>query len=369
MKKVVIESKYLYNYEHPEDGITVGGTQRYSLDIGRMFFDMGYKVFFITKSNSDFQVDYNDWATIISLNVPQGNVGDIEFSTKVYRYCKKLDADIACYSDLEIGWPKCYENSFAIQHGIHWDNPYMIKNKFVPKYIYPKAITKFKKIICVDTNFINWCRERNKNYFNSTEKFVYIPNYADTDIFVYKYREITDTELTLFYPKRLAKARGFNIFMDMCKVLIDKGYSIKPVLAIEDFKRDTFFKMYPYYKDIKIETVHPLFNEMPQYYYEAFLTFIPTIWSEGTSLAAIESICCGCPVIASDVGGLANIIIPEFNGIIISPKLESFVKATEAIINNRKLRDNMAKNCRYMNQILGKNRWERQIKNALNFLL
>ena len=100
----------------------------------------------------------------------------------MFDYCKKLDVDIACYLILEIGWPKCFENSFAIQHGIHWDNPYLKKDKLIPKYIYPKAIKNFKKVICVDTNFINWYRERNKNYFASADKLVYIPNYADTDI-------------------------------------------------------------------------------------------------------------------------------------------------------------------------------------------
>ena len=61
MKRVVIESKYLYNYYQPEKGITVGGTQRYSLDLGRLFYSMGYKVYFVSKSNAEFEVNYNNW--------------------------------------------------------------------------------------------------------------------------------------------------------------------------------------------------------------------------------------------------------------------------------------------------------------------
>jgi len=66
---------------------------------------------------------------------------------------------------------------------------------------------------------------------------------------------------------------------------------------------------------------------------------------------------------------LANAIIPEFNVIIVPPTVEAFVKVTERIIKNKKLRSNMAKNCSNLNEIFSKNRWERQIKNAIHSLL
>ena len=48
-------------------------------------------------------------------------------------------------------------------------------------------------------------------------------------------------------------------------------------------------------------------RNMPAYYSSAKLTIIPSIWSEGTSLAALESMSCGTPVVSTDIGGLPDL--------------------------------------------------------------
>ena len=37
MKKVLIESQYLYQYQYPEKGVTVGGTQRYAIESAKSY--------------------------------------------------------------------------------------------------------------------------------------------------------------------------------------------------------------------------------------------------------------------------------------------------------------------------------------------
>lgn len=366
MKVIVIESMYLYNYNKPEDGITVGGSQRYALDLGKMFHSNGYKVIYVTKAKSNSERSLDNWATIVAFDSPYGEKGRIDFSKRVYSYCKNIKPDIACYSDIEIGHPYCYENSFALQHGISWDNPNnSLKNK-IKSFFYLKAVHKFKRIICVDTNFINWCRERDKEYFKNPSKLVYIPNYADENQFVYSYKEWSKNQsIKLLYPRRLVEHRGFSIFMNMCSQLINKGYNITPVLAFEDFKKEEFIKSYPQYKNINCEIVHPSLNEIQKYYYEAYLTFVPTKWSEGTSLSAIESISVGCPVIVSDVGGLGNIVLPGFNGYIVPPCVDEFVKITEKLLNNCEMRNKLSQNCKIMNEVFGKERWKSEVFNAI----
>jgi len=369
-KKIVIETQYLYNYQKPEDGITVGGTQRYSIDLGYLFYKLGYDVIFITKANKNFETKYEDWAKIIAFNSPFGEKGRINFSKRVYKYCKKINADVVCYSDITVGLPYCYENSFAIQHGISWDNPKNIIKNTIINYTYLKSIHKFKKVICVDTNFINWCRERDLKYFRNPEKLVYIPNYADEEQFKYSYKEWTSNEtFKLLYPRRLVAHRGYNIFMGMCEILLKEGYKIKPILAFEEFNIIKFIDKYPQYKNLGCEIVHPKSNEIQELYKQAYLTFVPTIWSEGTSLSAIESISTGCPVIVSDVGGLGNIVLPEFNGYIVPPTINDFVRITKKLLNDVNKRNELARNCSCMNKIFGKKRWEKQILEAIRPIL
>lgn len=369
-KKIVIESMYLYNYYNPESGLTIGGSQRYSIDLGRLFFNLGYEVIYITKARVNMENNLDGWATIIAFNSPYGEKGRVNFSKRVYSYCNKIKPDIVCYSDLEIGFPYCYENSFALQHGIDWDNPYYkLKNKF-KSYFYVKAIHKFKRVICVDTNFINWCRERDKQYFNNPNKLVYVSNYADEVQFQYEYSKWKHgSTFKLLYPRRLVPHRGFNIFMDMCEQLAAKGYDVEPILAFEDFRDDDFKVTYPQYSKLNCRIVHPKMSEIQKYYKESFLTFIPTRWSEGTSLSAIEAMSTGCPIIVSDVGGLGNIVLSGFNGYIVPASVHDFVIITEKLLNNIEKRNEMARNCIIMNETFGKKKWETQIIDAVQFML
>lgn len=369
-KKIVIESMYLYDYDNPEKGVTVGGSQRYTIDLGRLFNKLGYEVFYITKSKVNMESDFEGWATIISFDSMKGEKGNINFSKRVYEFCKKLKPTLACYSDLQVGYPYCYENSFALQHGIAWDNPYEKFKNMVKSYFYIKAMLKFKRVICVDTNFINWCRERDKHYFNNPDKLIYIPNYADEKQFQYSYKEFKAGDVfKLLYPRRLVAHRGFDIFMEMCKILINKGYNIEPILAFEDFRNDEFKIRYPEYKRMNCTVVHPTMDQIHKYYKEAYLTFVPTKWSEGTSLSAIEAMSTGCPVITSDVGGLGNIVLPGFNGYIVPPSVNEFINITEKLLNDITKRNELAFNCSSMNKVFGKGRWEKQILNAIKPLL
>ena len=276
--------------------------------------------------------------------------------------------DLACYSDLEIGFPYCFKNSFAIQHGISWDNPNeKLKMKLMSKQ-YLLAVENYKKIICVYTNFINWLRGHSQKYFKNPDKCKYIPNFADENKFVYKYNEWTSKKFPLLYPRRLVAHRGYDIFTEMCLALIKQKYNIIPIYAFEDYADEKKIKQA--FNGIgECIITHPNFDEMTKLYYEAFLSYIPTKWSEGTSLSAIESISCGCPVISSDVGGLGNIIIPNMNGDIISPCKDDFIEATKKVLDNPEIRNQWSKNCRVFNDVLGIKRWRREIKNAIGMLL
>jgi hypothetical protein len=223
MKRIVIESMYLYNYYHPDNGITVGGSQRYGIDLGRLFHKLGYEVIYLTKAKIDMEVKFEDWATILAFDSAYGEKGRYSFSKRVFDYCNELKPEIVCYSDLEIGFPYCYPNSFALQHGISWDNANYRLYNTVKSYFYIKAMHRFKRVICVDTNFINWCRERDKNYFNNPEKLIYIPNYADEEQFKYFYREWKAGEKSSYCtPEELVQHRGFSIFMDIVEKLLKK---------------------------------------------------------------------------------------------------------------------------------------------------
>lgn len=365
----VIESQFIVDYNNPQKGVTVGGTQRYAHQLGKLFVNLGYEVIFLTKACYEVEFQYEDIGMVHTIYAKLGTVGNREFSAKVYDFANKVKADIVCYSDLQLAYWKCYPKSFALQHGIDWDGPTGKLRRVLNNHVYIRAAHKLKRIVCVDTNYINWVRIKDRNYFFNPEKYVYIPNFASCDMFPYSYREWNETEqFVLLYPRRMVKHRGFDLFVNMCETLFDKGYNIKPVLAIEKAAHD---KAKDVVKNCKCdyEIIHPSMDEIQAEYNRAFITYVPTLWSEGTSLSAIESICVGCPVIATDVGGLGNIIVPTFNGELLPYDVTAFVNATIKAIENPAIRNKWSKNCENMRKSFDVERWSDSIRQVIKDVL
>ena len=76
------------------------------------------------------------------------------------------------------------------------------------------------------------------------------------------------------------------------------------------------------------------------------LVIIPSLGSEGTSLIAIEAMAAGKPVIATNVGGLTNLIIDGYNGILCYPTKDSLYESIKRIIEDPYERKRIGRNAR-----------------------
>ena len=76
------------------------------------------------------------------------------------------------------------------------------------------------------------------------------------------------------------------------------------------------------------------------------IAMVPSLYSEGTSLSLLEAMSAGCACIATDVGGLSNIIINGHNGILIRPDAGDLRNATELLIKNKEKRLYLAENAK-----------------------
>ena len=85
-------------------------------------------------------------------------------------------------------------------------------------------------------------------------------------------------------------------------------------------------------------------DEMHRYYQAADIFTLPS-YTEGLPLAILEAMSCGIPVIASDIGGIPEIIKNNENGFIIPPKNRKILKDRLMIlINNAELREKFGRN-------------------------
>lgn len=87
-------------------------------------------------------------------------------------------------------------------------------------------------------------------------------------------------------------------------------------------------------------------SDLPLYYSAADVTVVPSYY-ESFGLVAIESLACGTPVVAANVGGLPLSIQDGFNGILTSEVTsEHFANALDKLLQNETLLKSLAENAR-----------------------
>ncbi len=78
---------------------------------------------------------------------------------------------------------------------------------------------------------------------------------------------------------------------------------------------------------------------MPHIYRQADIVLIPTRSAEGTSLSCLEAMASGKAVIAGCTGGLTDLIIDGYNGLLLRPlTAKSLSESLELLINEPELR-------------------------------
>ena len=97
----------------------------------------------------------------------------------------------------------------------------------------------------------------------------------------------------------------------------------------------------------------------------ATISVVPSQWSEGTSLSAIESIAQGIPVVATDVGGLPNIVLPGFNGYLCPAITRKFAVRICELLENEDEYLRLAHNCLTLRNVFSFERWTAELTKHL----
>lgn len=358
----MIQTGYFLPYNLEDGRYPVGGAGRYLRDLGRLFYELGYQVTYVQKANQDYTIEYDGWAEIRGLASPARAYGDLIFAKRAYSLSE--GAEIVCYGSMEDCYPFVRPNSFAIQHGIWWDKPLPSWKRRYQDIRVRFVASRVAFVVCVDTNFGNWCRTKWPLDRQVLQRFHYVPNYADTEIF--KPQMASGGRPILLFPRRFEPKRGYELFIEMCSQLRRLGYEFDISIAGMGMSEPDVKRLVAEKLESSVKIEYADFESIAMYYSRAYLTFIPTLWSEGTSFSAIEAICSGCPVIASDVGGLGNVVIPGFTGEVCPPSVDAFVRVTSHLLDNPARRQAMSENCLSIRDSLSKQRWERQIKQLIS---
>jgi glycosyltransferase involved in cell wall biosynthesis len=148
----------------------------------------------------------------------------------------------------------------------------------------------------------------------------------------------------ILYPRRLYKQRGFwliaEVLPDILRRYPEAIFYFVGQAGEEGEREFMESAMREYPGRVRWETLAP--DQMHTAYWAADISVIPTVHAEGTSLSCLEAMASGNAVIATDVGGLPNLIIPGHNGLLIKPEVDDLRDALETLIRDEGLRRRLA---------------------------
>jgi len=334
------------------DQLYIGGAERYLVELVSLINSLGSQSIVYQSARERWTREYEG---IPVIGLP--NRGDFQLLNQLF-HDEISPGALAIYFAFYLAVPNCNPRSIGISHGVYWDTgnnqPLVDQRKRLELILDP--IANLSQIVSVDTNTINWIRGI-QSYL--THKFVYIPNFVDVHQFKSPIEKRSDDKLVILYPRRLYEPRGFWLVKEIVPEFIQKNPNIE-FHFVGQAEKDAeaavneLIELYP--QNVRWYSLS--FDEMYRAYQAAAITLIPTVHSEGTSLSCLEAMAAGNAVIASHVGGLPDLVISGYNGILIEPTVSGLREALNLLCQNENLRDLMGNRAKEVAKSFSLNQWQ-----------
>lgn len=209
-----------------------------------------------------------------------------------------------------------------------------------------KAISRF-----VDRNsrqcFIvsHFVRDRYRQIAGSAARAEVLPMGVDTDIFrkADKADISRSDRLTILFVGRLYPIKGVNFLVEALAMLRENHYDAELIIVGDGEQRQTLESQAASSGLAgHVRFVGSVSNrQLPAYYQQATMVVVPSIVlasgeTEGMPVVILEAMACGVPVVASDVGGVSDLISDGDNGVLVEPaNPRQLARAMERIASNR----------------------------------
>ncbi len=346
MKKCIkiLNARYL-DFDGKE--VTIGGVQTYITNLAKVARELDMRVEVFQFANNDFTVKYQDMLIHgVGMNL---KAELLKKKVILYNYCMKTydeQEDIFIYGSDNLVVKTKAPFAIAIQHGIGWDIQNEKKCSRIQNIIYSfrqawrgTFITEYaasvKELICVDYNYINWYRTQIQH---REMEYRVIPNF--TEIPNANFDKFNDESIRIIFARRLVPYRGTRIFAKAAERLLAKYNDIEITFA-GDGPEENFLKEI-FQHDNRVKFITYLSYESLDIHEDKHIAVVPTIGSEGTSLSLLEAMASSCAVVCSNVGGMTNIVIDNFNGLIVNPEEDSLFNALDRLVADKCLAKSIA---------------------------
>jgi len=348
MKVVII---YYYFLDSTGTKRKIGGVETYLWNLAKLIYERGDEPVLVQPSTIGFEKKFG----ILKVIGIERNRKRLKRNDRKDLYEAALSL-IDTYNDLIIfgadhaSVHTNYPRTISIQHGISWDLPgrylrssWFCKIPFIPdsickKYNSIRCLQYFNNCpnrVCVDYNFLNWYRTQIADV--PQNNIWVIPNFVDIpDGYKQNEQRHAENPVKIIFARRFVEIRGTRLMIQATKRLLGMFQDVEfcfagegpdEPLIVESFKDEPRVQIQKYLSDESLR-IHGNYH----------IAVVPSLASEGTSLSLAEAMAAGCAVVATNVGGMTNMVIDGYNGYLVSPDADSLTIALSRLIGDRELR-------------------------------
>jgi len=242
-----------------------------------------------------------------------------------------------------------YATGYGLTGALCNYHPLVISTWGTDIYEAPRKNMIFKNIVKFNLSKADYITATSKALTEETRKYtdkkVYtIPFGIDTNIF-YKYEKDHKDNVTIGIVKSLEEVYGIKYLIEAF-ALLHKNYKNIELLIVgggtlyQDMV--SLCKKLGIYDKVKF-TGKVDNSEVPKYINMMDIFVMPSL-QESFGVAALEAEACGVPVIASDVGGIPEVVLDRETGYLVKPgDIGGICEKIDVLIRDRGLREKMGK--------------------------
>jgi N-acetyl-alpha-D-glucosaminyl L-malate synthase BshA len=343
----------ILTYMFPPDD--VGGIEVASQDIANRLAQNGDKVFVITSGKRNIIENPNKNVTVYRFsNLRIKFLGSsffwFIFWIKIFFLLKKIKPDIVHCQAIQMGVPgflfkKFYKKPYIVWcHGFDVYFPWKFK-----KIISNPVLNSADAIVALTSNM--------KDELNKTCKkdILVLPNGIDLENFSGLSKQslrdkfkINPDEKIIIFVGGLKPVKGIEYLIEAFWVINQKIPASKLFLVGEGIDRINLENAVKKNNLTgKVNFTGKIANrEIPEYMALSDIFVLPSL-SEGFGIVNLEAMACGLPIVATNVGGIPEVIKDGENGFIVEPKNPGQIaEKVLLLLEDEKLREKISNNNR-----------------------
>lgn len=347
MKVALIYYRYL---DDTGSHRVIGGVETYLGNLAEVIRDLGWEIRLFQSASRAFETR-SGAMTVTGLPIAGLGIGGKKRS--LYRAAMEFvrhESGVLVFGADHASVPCEYKRAVSIQHGVAWDLParFLTRKAFLAKglggYIKKAQLAwhgirdfdNCRNRVCVDYNFLNWYRTTQPE--DLTGRVWVIPNATRVPSEM-PVRSVVGRRVKVLFARRFTEYRGTRLMIAVAEKLLAKRHDVEFTFAgegpEEGYLRGLLggcdrvaITRYPAERALDIHLAHDV-------------AVVPSVASEGTSLSVAEAMAAGCGVCATNVGGITNMVIHGYNGLLVHPKGEELRDGVESLIQDGGLRQRL----------------------------